>query len=354
MIGRQCFMPRKTLVRVTAITRFQLSSEISWSGAGSARPALLIMTSSRPNVSRARRSVRCMASSLAASILMAAARPPPVLISEATASARVPLRSATTTAAPSPAKRRAVAAPIPEPPAVTIATWPANRPGMPWPGSGRAHPLADDVPLVERVGPHLRLPAPDVRGVVPELRHRQVGVLELVGAEVARLAGGGRAVAHGVDRPGELEQERQVLVVVEVVEEGFAVGLDVHHHPEDVRSFPGEGGLAADPLVPGQVAVHGVRAHARRPPPRLAGGLPRRALEHVQPVELVGGEVAWLGRRGLTVAAGPAHPGHGLEVGDVLAVVDIVEGRLVIVRHVHPDQEQRVIAHVNPPSSALA
>ena len=76
MTGRQCFMPRNVLVRVTAMTRFQLSSEISSSGAGSARPALFIMTSSRPNVSRARRIVRSIAAWSAASILMAAARPP--------------------------------------------------------------------------------------------------------------------------------------------------------------------------------------------------------------------------------------------------------------------------------------
>src|SRR2546426_6731569 len=146
---------------------------------------------------------------------MAAARPPSFAMPDATASARVPLRSATTTAAPSPARRRAVAAPIPEPPAVTIATWPANRPDMMCSRSGREDPLADDVALVERVRPHLRLPAPDVRGVVPELRHRQARVFDLVGAEVARLAGGGRAVAHGVDRPGEREQGRQGAVVVE-------------------------------------------------------------------------------------------------------------------------------------------
>src|SRR3989454_6950665 len=232
MIGRQCFMPRNTLVRVTAITRFQLSRGISSSGAGSASPALFTITSRRPKLSRASCRVRCTAPGSDASILMAAARPPVVLMLDATVSARVPLRSAIITAAPSRAKRLAVAAPIPEPPAVTIATWPANRPGMAG-ASGREDPLADDVALVVGVGPPLPLPAPHVRGVVPELRHRQVGALDLVGAEVARLAGG-RAVAHGVDRPGELEQERQVLVVVEVVEERFAVGLDVHHYPEDV------------------------------------------------------------------------------------------------------------------------
>ena len=130
MIGRQYFMPRNTLVSVTAITRFQLSSVISWSGAGSARPALFIMTSSRPKVSRARRTVRCIASGSDASILMAAARAPLVVMLDATASARVPLRSATTTAAPSAAKRRAVAAPMPAPPAVTIATCPSKRPAI--------------------------------------------------------------------------------------------------------------------------------------------------------------------------------------------------------------------------------
>src|SRR5437870_869152 len=61
---------------------------------------------------------------------MAAASRPSFEIPDATASARVPLRSAMTTAAPSPARRRAVAAPIPEPAAVTTATWPANRPSI--------------------------------------------------------------------------------------------------------------------------------------------------------------------------------------------------------------------------------
>src|SRR5436309_2208374 len=77
--------------------------------------------------------------------------------------------------------------------AVSRAPCPANRPDMTCSRSGREDPLADDVALVERVRPHLRLPAPDVRGVVPELRHRQARVLDLVGAEVAWLAGGGRA-----------------------------------------------------------------------------------------------------------------------------------------------------------------
>src|SRR5882724_7944333 len=95
--------------------------------------------------------------------------------------------------------------------------------------SEREDALADDVALVGGVRPHFGLPASDVRGVVPELRHRQGGVLDLVGAQIAGLAGVRRPVAHGVDGSGQLEQERQVLVVVQVVEESFAMALDVHH-----------------------------------------------------------------------------------------------------------------------------
>src|SRR5438093_12953931 len=54
--------------------------------------------------------------------------------------------------------------------------------------SEREDALADDVALVVGVRPHFRLPAPDVRGVVPDLRHRQRGVLDLVVDEVALLA----------------------------------------------------------------------------------------------------------------------------------------------------------------------
>src|SRR5262245_50681957 len=125
--------------------------------------------------------------------------------------------------------------------------------------SEREGALADDVALVVRVRPHFRLPAPDVRGVVPELRHRQGGVLDLVGAEIARLAGRRRLEAHRVHRTGQLEQERQVLVVVEVVEERLAMRLDVHHHPEYVWGLAGERRRAAGPLVLGEMAIHRVR-----------------------------------------------------------------------------------------------
>src|SRR5262249_60270074 len=97
--------------------------------------------------------------------------------------------------------------------------------------SEREGALADDVALVVGVRPNFRLPAPDVRRVVPQLRHRQRGVLDLVGAEIARLARIRRAIADRIDGAGELEQERQVLVVGKVVEERPAMAPRVHHYP---------------------------------------------------------------------------------------------------------------------------
>src|SRR5687767_4435458 len=127
----QCFIPRKVPVSVTAITRFQLSSEISCRGASSATPALFTMMSSRPKRSTASAIVRSTAAGSAASILIGTACPPLAVTLPATAPARVPLMSATTTAAPSATSRRTVAAPIPAPPAVTIATRPDNFSGGP-------------------------------------------------------------------------------------------------------------------------------------------------------------------------------------------------------------------------------
>src|SRR5215510_13364743 len=215
--------------------------------------------------------------------------------------------------------------------------------------SEREDALADDVALVVGVRPHFRLPAPDVRRVVPELRHRQGGVLDLVGAEIARLGGVRRAVANGVDRARQLEQERQVLVVVEVVEESLAMTLDVHHHPEHIGRLARERGVAADPLVLGQVPVHGVRADVAGPPAGFAGLLPRGAIHDGERVELVGRDVPRLRRRRLPIASGPANAGHPAKIRRVLPVVDLVERRFVVVRDIHPDQEQRVSAHENPP-----
>src|SRR5213082_2288487 len=123
------------------------------------------------------------------------------------------------------------------------------RPGV----SHGQEPLADDPLLVIGVRADLGLPAADIRSVVPPLRHGQLGAVDLVDAEITGLAGGRRAVADGVDAAGQLQEQWQMLGVVELVEERFAVRLDVHHHPEDVRSPAGELGAPADPVVYGEM-----------------------------------------------------------------------------------------------------
>jgi len=99
------------------------------------------------------------------------------------------------------------------------------------------------------------------------------------------------------------------------------------------------------------MTIHGVRANLARPPPGFAGRLPGGAVQDVQSVELVGGEVARLGRRGLPIAAGPADAGNRSEIRDVLAVVDLVEGAVVVVRDVHSDEIERMSAHGVPPDA---
>src|SRR5262245_57870802 len=215
--------------------------------------------------------------------------------------------------------------------------------------SGREDALADDVALVVGVRPHFRLPPADVRGIVPQLRHRQVRVLDLVHAEITGLTGNVRAITDGVDGARQLEEERQVLVVVEVVEERLAMGLDVHHDEKPVGSLVGQRAVAAHPFVDDAVAVHGLRPHHGRPLTELARRLPRLGLDHGRALHLVRGHIARLGRRGLPVPGRPPAAVHGAQVGHVLLVVDLVELRLVIVRDVHPDQIQAVSTHGIPP-----
>ena len=128
-------------------------------------------------------------------------------------------------------------------------------------------PLADDEPLAGGVRPHLRRPAPDVRGVVPLPRHRQVGALDLVRAEVARLPGGG-PVAHVALEHERLDSLLAQLGVpagdlLEVVDAGDL-------EPDEV------GGVVRDPLRVGLgeadadrgrggVAVHDARPYRQRP-----------------------------------------------------------------------------------------
>src|SRR5580765_4780137 len=86
-------------------------------------PALLTSTSSRPSSASVRSTIAWTWASSATSVIEAIARPPRSAISRATRSSASPLVPATITAAPSTAKRSAMASPMPRPPPVTIATW---------------------------------------------------------------------------------------------------------------------------------------------------------------------------------------------------------------------------------------
>src|SRR5712691_3280279 len=124
MWARTARVTRKAPVRQTPSTRSHVSSDISQTGSSLLMPALLKRMSTRPKRSRVARTIAstwsfCVTSTPKAGI----GRPYSALILAATSWARRAWASETTTWAPSSAKRRATACPIPAPAAaVTIAT----------------------------------------------------------------------------------------------------------------------------------------------------------------------------------------------------------------------------------------
>src|SRR5690348_2847671 len=96
------------------------------------------------------------------------ARPPASRTSAATASALSPTRSPTTTAAPSAPRRRAVAAPMPDPPPATITTF-SDSPRMRAPLSDRQHRSAVWHPLSMTSTERATKPLPPVEQVRPGL-----------------------------------------------------------------------------------------------------------------------------------------------------------------------------------------
>src|SRR5215218_6367305 len=89
--------------------------------------ALLISTSTGPNASRVASTMSLTSDASVTSVVCARESPPASRISSATATARPLAISATTTAAPSSAKRFASTRPSPEPPPVTMTTLFSNR-----------------------------------------------------------------------------------------------------------------------------------------------------------------------------------------------------------------------------------
>ncbi len=91
------------------MTSAGVSSSVPWYP----KPALQIITSSRPNVSTARATSARESASIVTSPGTASARPPAAVIARTTSSSRSARRARSTTAAPSAASARAVARPMP-------------------------------------------------------------------------------------------------------------------------------------------------------------------------------------------------------------------------------------------------
>src|SRR5438309_10921125 len=118
----------KAVRRLTSSTKFHTSSVIVWNILSRVMPALLIRMSSLPNPSTAPATSAAAPWGCTALSRLSAALPPSAVISATTASAGSGSTSLTTTEAPSAANSLAVAAPIPRPAPVTIATRSSRRP----------------------------------------------------------------------------------------------------------------------------------------------------------------------------------------------------------------------------------
>src|ERR1700730_2491303 len=114
--------------RLTSRTKFQMSSVIVWNILSRVMPALLTRMSSLPKPSTAPATSAAAPSMATALSRLSAAVPPSAVISATTASAGSGAAAFTTTEAPSAANSLAVAAPIPRPAPVTMATRSSRRP----------------------------------------------------------------------------------------------------------------------------------------------------------------------------------------------------------------------------------
>ena len=144
-------------------------------------------------------------------------------------------------------------------------------------------------------------------------------------------------------------------MVVQLAEERFAVRLDVHHHPEDVRRLRGEGLRCRRPT--GRASDSDSWCAGARP---SATGRSSPAVFHAGSLDDPRAVTARRRRcsAGRSVrAAGsgwPAARRHGAKVPDVLAVVNLVEGCFVVVGDIHADQIERAMYSCNSPGRSIA
>src|SRR6266540_1258746 len=138
--GRASRVTRNTAVRFVARIASQDESSRSESGVGPPRPALLTRTSIRPHFSTTAEIIRAIAGASVTSAAIAIAPPPDASISRAIRWHESSLLAARATRAPSCAKRREIASPIPREAPVTRATFPSSR----WPSGTTVPSLAGD------------------------------------------------------------------------------------------------------------------------------------------------------------------------------------------------------------------
>ena len=132
-------MTRMGPVRLVAITLSHNSSVTSPAGTSMSKmPALLTRMSSRPYVDTVVSTMRETSCSRATSAVTASACPRALRMVSAVFPAEIPSMSATTTAAPSLANRRAISRPMPDPAPVMSATLFASFPFL----SGTVSPAA--------------------------------------------------------------------------------------------------------------------------------------------------------------------------------------------------------------------
>src|SRR5262245_48294933 len=101
-------------------------------------------------------------------------------------------------------------------------------------------PLEDTVLAVGRMRPNLGLPVAEIGGLLPGRAIDHLSRVTLVDREIPRHGGYGRMlqpVANAGSDAGNLEDGRDVLLVIDPIEIRLEVLRDVHLHDIDIRHW---------------------------------------------------------------------------------------------------------------------
>src|SRR5262245_3771427 len=240
-------------VRFVAIIRYHVAGESSGKGWIANTPALLTSTSRIPSAGASAPSTpRSTESRSVTSISIASPRPPARSHSRATSSISSRVRAATATCAPSRAKRRAMARPIPRPPPVTSTE--SSRTGPAY-GSGRPRSARYNPPPDGLEPPGAAIPA-------------RAGLRRAAGARLrARRAGGDALLSPDGDLRRAADRRRA---------RGALAGRRFLERPRDPRRLARARGPPDLCRSPARQALEaGPRSRARRVRARDGLGGPR-------------------------------------------------------------------------------